>query len=96
MPFGKYRSWPLADLPDEYVAWLLSLNDLREPLASAIRAEAHRRQVEEHQRAQHDWQRPDPNVVDEIVGAGVKVLARRSPSRCRRRHSTDGGNQQRR
>jgi len=39
MPFGKFRGVEIADLPDEYVAWLHGLDDLREPLRSAIDAE---------------------------------------------------------
>jgi Putative quorum-sensing-regulated virulence factor len=39
MPFGKYRGAALEDLPDDYVAWLHGLPDLREPLRRAVHAE---------------------------------------------------------
>ena len=37
MPFGRYR------LPDAYLGWLFSLEDLREPLRSAVDREWYRR-----------------------------------------------------
>ncbi len=43
MPFGKHRGKALRLLPVEYLGWLLSLSDLKEPLARRIRAEADRR-----------------------------------------------------
>ena len=42
MPFGKFSGLPLADIPTNYLSWLLSL-DLREPLKSAARSEYWRR-----------------------------------------------------
>ena len=43
MPFGKFSGLPLADIPTDYLTWLLSLADLREPLKSAAWAEYRRR-----------------------------------------------------
>jgi hypothetical protein len=43
MPFGKYRSQPLKALDDPYLLWLLCLEDLREPLLTAINSEADKR-----------------------------------------------------
>jgi hypothetical protein len=40
MPFGKFKGRRIADLPDAYVSWLLATNFLREPLRSAVLAEA--------------------------------------------------------
>lgn len=42
MPFGKYKSQPLEELPSEYLSWLAGI-DLREPLLSAVREEVTRR-----------------------------------------------------
>ncbi len=43
MPFGQYKNKLLTELPDDYVLWLLTLDDLRDPLLSAIGLEADRR-----------------------------------------------------
>ena len=43
MPFGQYKNRLLTELPDEYLLWLLTLDDLRDPLLSAARLEADRR-----------------------------------------------------
>ena len=42
MPFGKFSGLPLADVPTNYLSWLLSI-DLREPLKSAAWSEYRRR-----------------------------------------------------
>ena len=39
MPFGKFRGWPVVELSDSYLAWLLTI-ELREPLRAAVRHEA--------------------------------------------------------
>jgi hypothetical protein len=36
MPFGKYHGADLEDIPDSYLEWLFGLEDLREPLRSAV------------------------------------------------------------
>ena len=51
MPFGKYSGLDLADLPTSYLRWLLSLDDLREPLRSAAMSEYRGRYFEEPERA---------------------------------------------
>jgi hypothetical protein len=66
MPFGKYRSWPLPDLPADYLAWLCTLH-LREPLRSAVADEVARRRADG----------PDPRVVEDLIAAGQRALARR-------------------
>jgi hypothetical protein len=43
MPFGKYRGWPLNELPDDYINWLAALGDLRQPLRGAVENEWWRR-----------------------------------------------------
>jgi hypothetical protein len=97
MPFGRYRDWLLEDLPRSYLAWLLTI-DLREPLRSDVWEEAHRRGVDaqDGRRRHTDTDRephidgdhryvPDVALVEELVGAGLKVLARRH-------HPDVGGN----
>ena len=39
MPFGKFRGYDVKDLPDFYLAWLVSLDDLRANLADAVEEE---------------------------------------------------------
>ena len=39
MPFGKFKSYDLAELPDNYLEWLWFEIDLREPLKSAVHRE---------------------------------------------------------
>jgi hypothetical protein len=74
MPFGKYRSCPLPDLPEDYLGWLATL-DLREPLRSAVAEDLARRRGES----------PDPCIVEDLIAAGQRALARRH-------HPDVGGN----
>lgn len=39
MPFGRFKGEPLAEVPTDYLQWLLSLDDLRPELRSAVMAE---------------------------------------------------------
>jgi len=50
MPFGKFRNQPLTALDDPYLLWLLCLEDMRDPLLSAVNGEADRRMAETKQR----------------------------------------------
>jgi Putative quorum-sensing-regulated virulence factor len=76
MPFGKYRGRELGELPDDYVEWLSRLDNLREPLKSAIKTEWSTRIGA--------WPgtlvRLPPAAVpiaDELVTAGYRALTRR-------------------
>lgn len=42
MPFGKFSGLDLADIPGDYLSWLMKI-DLREPLRSEARSEYWRR-----------------------------------------------------
>ena len=42
IPFGKFKGTFLCDLPDDYLAWLQTI-ELRDPLRAAIFAEAKER-----------------------------------------------------
>src|SRR5687768_17402034 len=39
MPFGKYKGWPLDQVPDDYLEWLQTI-DLRPRLLQAVMQEA--------------------------------------------------------
>ena len=74
MPFGAHKGLTLDQLPDHYVTWLTHQPWLRDPLASAVRAEATRRRraltlmVLAH---------PDPALGAEPIAAGSRALASR-------------------
>lgn len=73
MPFGKFKGVLLADLPDDYLAWLRSLGDLREPLKSAVILEWQRRTA-----PPHDLPSVAPEVktmAEDLVTAGYRKLA---------------------
>ncbi len=89
MPFGRHRGLQIRDLPDAYILWLTSLADLREPLRGVIFREARRRGFAEEEprdteppgeRWTADGQprgAPARTVVEELIGAGLRGLARR-------------------
>jgi hypothetical protein len=72
MPFGKYRGQPLDELPDGYVHWLYGLDNLREPLRSAIEREW-RDRFGEPAEALPDAAVP---VAEAIITGGFRLLAR--------------------
>ena len=43
MPFGRYAGRPLDALPDDYLEWLATLGNLREPLRTRVERESRRR-----------------------------------------------------
>lgn len=43
VPFGKYRGMPLSDVPDDYLLWLGTRDDLRNPLLKNVLNEMARR-----------------------------------------------------
>ena len=72
LPFGKYKGTPLHQLPADYFAWLCSLELRDQKLRLAIEDERHRRIfLEEHPGS------VNPRLVDEIVGAGLRSLAKK-------------------
>lgn len=73
MPFGKYRGALLTELPDDYLAWLAGLDDLREPLRSAIASEAAARGLAEPAMIGVGDVRA---AAGALVSAGYRVLTR--------------------
>jgi hypothetical protein len=74
MPFGCYRGVGLADLPDDYVNWLHGLDNLREPLRSAIEREWRARFEPE---PAHPTITPEIRVMaGELITAGYRALTK--------------------
>lgn len=80
MPFGKYRGLDLKDVPEDYLQWLLFKD--RDPLDSGwlrtlIEVELRRRENGRVNAARDVKDCPDVQMADEVVQAGLAVLARR-------------------
>ena len=76
IPFGRYRGQLLEALPEYYIDWLLTI-DLREPLRAAVHAEHERRIFSQETRSI-----VNPAIIDELVGAGVRTLAKKYHPDC--------------
>lgn len=93
MPFGRYKGLDVAVLPTDYLTWLIGLADLREPLRSAVLAEARKRQEQQQewrgqqQPANEEKTLPLPvrTMAERLVGAGYRALAQQ----CHPDHSGD-------
>jgi hypothetical protein len=81
MPFGKYRGFPVQDLPDDYLDWLHSLDDLHGRLRKAVESEWQYRQWEEESRrpVEHtrDLDAEDRALLAELIRAGYRALVRK-------------------
>ena len=82
MPFGKYRGTQIRELPFNYLEWLTTL-ELLEPLQTRVQEEYEKRLYDQGREGAIDL-----SVVDEIVKAGVRSLAKVH-------HPDTGGNHQR-
>ena len=65
MPFGKHKGTPVADVPTDYLEWLASKDDFKDPLKSVVDAELQKRKTTD------TTKEPTP------IGTDVKSLARR-------------------
>jgi hypothetical protein len=77
MPFGKYQGKPLHEIPDSYVDWLLSLDDLREPLLSELNLEATRRWDPKASKQGRRIVCPSLEAAADIVKAGKRSLSQK-------------------
>jgi hypothetical protein len=72
LSFGKYKGMPLHQIPADYFGWLCSLELRDERIQLAIEEERQRRIfLEEHPGS------VNPRLVVEIVGAGLRTLAKK-------------------
>jgi hypothetical protein len=80
MPFGKFAGCALSELPDSYLQWLGSI-ELRPPLKEAVDREIATRISRDGARRAFGITPTTPQVdrttVEEIIGAGLRVLAKR-------------------
>ena len=76
MSFGKFKNHEIADLPDAYLAWVLTQNWIREPVRSALERERY---------ARHGVDAGGPAVfiapqvaasAEAIITAGYRALAK--------------------
>jgi hypothetical protein len=76
MLFGQYRGRALTELPDDYLEWLLGLDDLREPLRTRVGAEASRRAEARDPEPERPLTGPaDGDLAAALIEAGRRALA---------------------
>jgi len=80
MPFGKHRGYELSELPDAYLQWLRTL-ELYDPLQRAVADEIstriHRDAAQRAFGIMPSAPQVDRTTVEEIIGAGLRVLAKK-------------------
>jgi Putative quorum-sensing-regulated virulence factor len=77
MPFGRYRGCLVTDLPDSYLEWLYRLDDLREPLHSAVDREWRARFEPADVQASESLPSDVRPLVEEIVTVGYRAYVQR-------------------
>ena len=84
MPFGKFKGAAIGELADAYLLWLCTIEIFDGRLRAAVQREVDRRRLAEEGRDQErraDFvdrlNAPRPEVADELVGAGLRSLARK-------------------
>ncbi len=77
MPFGRFRGVALPDVPDDYLAWLAGLDDLRSWLRRAVDSELERRAKGTSSNHALVHPCPAPDVARDLINAGLRWLARR-------------------
>ena len=81
MPFGKHRGVLIQELPDDYLEWLRSLDDLRKPLRQAVEREWNCRQAREEESRQtatnfgSGLNAGDRLLLGEVLRTGYRALA---------------------
>jgi len=72
MPFGKFKGVLVADLPDDYLEWLINVVEMREPLKTVVKEEHDRRFAAS---ATAELPTEVRTMAAEIVSAGYRKLA---------------------
>lgn len=71
MSFGKFKGVLVADLPDDYLEWLHTLDDLREPLRGAVKQEWDSR----HGQPLREIPAGVRQMASELVSVGFRKMA---------------------
>ena len=75
MPVGKFKGIPIEVLPDAYLHWLSGLEDLREPLRSAIYCEWRKRFDDEDYSRADAFTSGEATLLRELIEAGFRMLS---------------------
>src|SRR5436309_1103576 len=86
MPFGQYRGRLLSEIPEDYLDWLASLSNLREPLRSRVRREHERRFGRDA-----DPRPCLPHVPEQIRIVAEKIVTRGFRALATEHHPDHGG-----
>jgi hypothetical protein len=82
MLIGKYKGTPIRDLSDDYVHWILAQEWLRDPLLTAIKAEAERRGAPPQKSNGNGNGKParslcpSPEIAMDLVARGERAVRR--------------------
>ncbi len=81
MPFGKYKGWPLVEIPTDYLAWLYEESWVRMALRLKVGAELRRRMAEESEPVSMappavEFQVADLKLFAELIERGFRAAAR--------------------
>jgi hypothetical protein len=88
MPFGKFKGIPIEVLPDAYLHWLSGLEDLREPLRSAIYCEWRKRFDDEDYSRADAFTSGEATLLRQILEAGYRTLSLRMHPDCGGSHES--------
>ncbi len=93
MPFGRHRGTPLDQLPEDYLTWLSTLGDLREPLRTAVKREVEdRRWSRRYQQQQEQRYAQDERGARDVDRGAALDLVRAG---YRQTHPDHGGDLER-
>ena len=81
MPFGRYRGLAVRDLPDDYLGWLHSLDNLHGRLRNAVQTEWQYRQWEAESRRPVEYA-PELDGEDRMPFWRATATRRMSASWC--------------